>query len=476
MMNKKSILFPLLALAFTASAQTETDPVLMVINGKSIHQSEFEYSYHKNGGAQSQNKSLSMEEYVPMFVNYKLKVAAAEAAGLDTVSSFRNEFLLYRDAQLTPYLIDHAFIDSVAYDSYQRTAEYLNGKDLYESAHILIRVSQNDSESVRKAAEAKADSIYKVLQNGGDFEDLARKYSADFGSAKKGGRLSLAGPGTFVKEFEDAAYTLQNGEIARPVLSMFGYHIIKMLNRKHFGTYEEMKPEIVASLKKQGIEVYSSEMRIEKLIQNSKGKLTRREVLDSVMNAQLQHNTELRCLIQEYYDGLLLYDVCKQQVWDVAAQDTVGLEKYFKRNKKDFAWERPHFKGFLYYCKNKKQQKAVKKILKKYGDTKAWRLKVRDAFNADSVTVSVSGPYLCVEGENPFVDTYVFGVKNNIQLPKGYSYAGICGEKMKQPKDYRDVRSQVIEAYKKYKEEQWVESLHRKFSYTIYKDVLNTLK
>lgn len=475
-MNKKSILYPLFALAFSASAQIASDPVLMTVNGKSIHKSEFEYSYHKNGGTQGADSKMTVEEYVPMFVNYKLKVAAAEAAHLDTLPSFRREYLTYRDAQLTPYMIDYALIDSIARDTYDRTVTYLNGKDLFESAHILIRVRQNENESAKNKAKAKADSIYNVLLSGADFEEMARKYSNDSGSARNGGHLSLAGPGTFIPEFENAAYALQSGEISKPVLSPFGYHIIKMIYRKRYGTYEEMKPEIMASLKKQNIEEYSSEVRIDKIVEASKGKLTREAVLDSVLNAEVKNNAQLRCLVQEYYDGLLLYEVSKRQVWDVAANDSVGLEKFFKKNKKSFKWKNPHFKGYVFHCQNKKQAKSLKKILKKYGDTKEWRPIVKEMFNKDSVTVSVSGPYLCTEGENPFVDAYVFKVNKTVSTPKKFVMSGVCGRKMKQPQSYLDIKTRVTNEYQKVLEDEWVKSLRRKFTYTIKEDVLKNIK
>lgn len=475
-MNKKSILCPLFALAFSASAQIASDPVLMTVNGKSIHKSEFEYSYHKNGGAQGADSKMTVEEYVPMFVNYKLKVAAAEAAHLDTLPTFRREYLTYRDAQLTPYMVDYVLIDSIARDFHQRTVEYLGGKDMFESAHILIRVRQNDSESVKNKAKVKADSIYNMLLSGADFGEMARKYSNDFGSAKNGGYLSMAGPGTFIPEFENAAYALQDGEISKPVLSPFGYHIIKMIKRKHYGTYEEMKPEIMASLKKQNIEEYSSEVKIDRIVEASKGRLTREAVLDSVLNAEVKNNAQLRCLVQEYYDGLLLYEVSKRQVWDVAANDSVGLEKFFQKNKKSFKWEKPHFRGYVFHCQNKKQAKSLKKILKKYGDSREWRPIVKEQFNKDSVTVSVSGPYLCTEGENPFVDVYVFGADKEVSTPNKFVMTGVSGKKMKQPRSYLDVKTMVTNEYQKALEDAWVKSLRQKFTYTIKEDVLKTIK
>ena len=87
------------SLALMAGAQV-VDPIIMTINGKPVTRSEFEYSFNKNGNPQKATDSKSIEDYVPMFVDYKLKVAAAETAHLDTLSSFRKEFLTYRDMQL----------------------------------------------------------------------------------------------------------------------------------------------------------------------------------------------------------------------------------------------------------------------------------------------------------------------------------------------------------------------------------------
>ena len=231
---------------------------------------------------------------------------------------------------------------------YDRTVQQLQGKDLIRPAHILIQLKQDASEQQKQAAKAKADSICAALQQGADFADMARRFSADPGTAKQGGQLPMIGPGATVKEFEDAAYALKQGETSQPVLSPFGYHIIRMTERKPLDPYEKLYPEILASLKRQNIEEASAEQRIKKMVDASHGRLTREAVLDSVMNAHIQDNADLRYLIQEYHDGLLFFEVSKREVWDVAAADSVGLEKWYKGHKKQYAWTAPHFKGFVY--------------------------------------------------------------------------------------------------------------------------------
>lgn len=474
-MKRFLILSSIFALAVTAGAQSAADPVLMIINGKNITKSEFEYSYNKNGNVEGAVEQKSVDEYVPMFVNYKLKVAAAEDAHLDTLTSFKKEFLTYRDMQLTPYMVDQTFIDSIARSVYDRTAQQLDGKDLLRPAHILIQVKQDATDEERAAAKQKADSICNALRAGTDFADMAKRFSADPGTALKGGQLPLIGPGSTVKEFEEAAYALQQGQMSEPVLSPFGYHIISMTERHPLESYETLYPQILKSLKRQNIEEASAEARIKRIVDASNGRLTREAVLDSVMQANIEGNSDLRYLIQEYHDGLLLYEVSKRQVWDVAAADTVGLEKWYKTNKKKYAWEKPHFKGFVYHCKYAKDEKAVKKMLKTYASSD-WRKQLKQQFNKDSVVVRINGPYLCSQGENAVIDTYAFKVGNQPKGMNGYAASGVSGKVLKQPKSWLDVKASVTTDYQADMEKKWVEELNKRYSYTIIQEVLNTLK
>lgn len=474
-MKRNIITTALFALALTAGAQSATDPVLMVVNGMPITKSEFEYSYHKNGNIKDAVESKTVEEYVPMFVNYKLKVAAAEAARLDTLSSFKKEFHTYRDMQLTPYLVDTAFNDSVAHVVYDNTVKSLGGKDLIQTSHILIRLAQKATTTEQEKAKQLADSIYTALKGGANFAELAKKYSQDPGSARNGGKLPMVGPGQFVKEFEDAAYALKQGEISAPVQSAFGYHIIKMDERKQLDPFEKLKPEIMAMLKRQNIDEASAESRVKKLVDASNGKLSREDVYNQVAEEQSKNNADLRNLIQEYHDGLLLYEVSKREVWDPAAADTKGLEQWYKSHKKDYAWDKPHFKGFIFHCKDAKSTKAVDKMLKKYGEGD-WRKELKQQFNKDSVTVSVSGPYLCSQGENKTIDAIAFKTDAKVHTPKGYKVTSVSGKVMKQPKSYLDVKAQVTSDYQADREKAWVEKLRGQFTFSVDQDVLKTVK
>ena len=105
-MKKKPFIFSALAAAviLSASAAKNDDPTVMTINGKDIRQSEFEYLYNKNNLQQLAPQTL--DEYIDMFVVYKLKVADAEAAGLHTTAAFKNEFNGYCEELSKPYMTD----------------------------------------------------------------------------------------------------------------------------------------------------------------------------------------------------------------------------------------------------------------------------------------------------------------------------------------------------------------------------------
>ena len=214
----KKFFLPIFALAFSLGTFAQSnDPILMRINGKPVTRSEFEYSYNKNSNIEGAVEHKTVDEYVEMFVNYKLKVEAAEAMRMDTLSSFKGEFAQYRDIQLKPFLVDSAFIDSVAYSVYTQTQAQLKGKDMLRVAHILLMVPQNATQGAVDFTSHRIDSIYDALKHGADFAEMAKQFSDGRGTRAKGGELPWIGPDMTLKEFEDAAYALQNGEMSRPV-------------------------------------------------------------------------------------------------------------------------------------------------------------------------------------------------------------------------------------------------------------------
>ncbi len=193
------------------------------------------------------------------------------------------------------------------------------------------------------------------------------------------------------------------------------------------------------------------------------------------MNMKIAESPSLRYLIQEYYDGLLLYEISKKDVWDVAAADEKGLANFYKQNKKTYAWTEPRFKGFVFHCQDKAQAKKVKSVLKKNANGD-WRKAIKQTFNKEQQQVLVTGPYLSKQGENPYIDQHVFK-KGEAQVRKKYPYSDVYGKKLSQPKTWRDVKSLVVSDYQEKKEKEWVDSLRRKYADVIIvnQDVVKTV-
>ena len=111
--------------------------------------------------------------------------------------------------------------------------------------------------------------------------------------------------------------------------------------------------------------------------------------------------------MNEYRDGMLLFEVSNREVWEKASQDTEGLQKFFKKNKKKYKWDKPHYKGFLIQCSDDTTATAIKKQLKKLDADSVIVVLTRE-FNTDSLTRVKVERGLFVEGENGWVDQLVF--------------------------------------------------------------------
>ena len=207
--------------AVTATAKPAKDPVLMTVNGKDVKLSEFEYLFHKNNSQQIQPQTL--DEYVDMFVTYKLKVADAEAAGIDTTAAFINEFTGYRDDLADPYLNDVAFEDSLMRVAYSHLRESV------DVSHIMVPLQAPNS---THDTYAELDSLRNLVLGGADFAQLARRHSADQSARSNGGHLGYIVGGQYPYEFEEVAYSTPEGEVSPIFDTRYGHHFIKAGGRK----------------------------------------------------------------------------------------------------------------------------------------------------------------------------------------------------------------------------------------------------
>ncbi len=466
----------LLAVAAICSVATwaQNDPVIMKVNGKPITRSEFEYSYNKNNSEGVIDKK-SIRDYVELFVNYKLKVEAAYEAGLDTMQTFRDEFLSYRNQQIRPSFINDDDIEAEAKRIYEETRERVdNNGGMVRAAHILLQTNQRATETEIAAKRAKADSIYNELAKGADFAEMAKQFSDDKRTGQNGGELGWIQKGVTVKEFEDALYSLKVGDISKPVESPFGFHIIKAEETRMFFPYDTVRTDILRFIDQRGIRERIIDNKLETLAKESNGK-TIEQLLDERTEKLEAEDNELKYLNKEYLEGPLLFEISSRTVWDKAQKDTEGLATYFKKHKKNYKWDQPRFKGMVYHVRNADDVKAVKNSVKGLAFDK-WAEQLRNTFNSDSIHRIKVEKGLFKKGDNPYIDKMVFKVKNaEVKPTKDYPIDAHYGKTIKAPEDYTDVRALVVADYQEQLEKAWIEELRAKYPVEIYDNIVETV-
>ncbi len=245
-MMKKKLMFLLLIIVILSNSYVKAntnDPVLISINGEEILKSEFLKAYKKNKVHSDIIDPKSTEEYLDLYLNFRLKVKEAKALGMDTTETFIKEFENYRNQLATPYLTDRELVDEMVEESYNRMRYHLR------ASHILVAVPKYASPEDTLEAYNKIIKLRERILEGEDFADIAKEYSDDPSARERTvrGRRTIPGNkgdlGYFTSlqipdyEFENVAYNLNINEISEPVRGTHGYHLIKV-TEKHIAPEE----------------------------------------------------------------------------------------------------------------------------------------------------------------------------------------------------------------------------------------------
>jgi peptidyl-prolyl cis-trans isomerase SurA len=211
-----------------ATAQTvqKKSPVLFTIKKEHVTADEFIYIFKKNHPAKEDYTEKQIHDYLNLFINFKLKVTEAKQRGIDTTATFIKEYNSYKDELRKPYLPENKILDSLTKVSYERLKEEVR------ASHILITVKPDAPpadtlEAFNKALEIKT----RALQHE-DFSSLASLYSEDPSARMNKGDLGYFTTLQMVYTFEQAVYTAGKGDVVGPVRTRYGYHIIKVVDRK----------------------------------------------------------------------------------------------------------------------------------------------------------------------------------------------------------------------------------------------------
>lgn len=629
------------AASILAAGAKSTDDILMTVDGKNIHVSEFEYLYNKNNSQQLEPQTL--DQYLDMFINYKLKVADAEHAGIQNTQSFIKEFEKFREELSAPYFVDKQVEDSLINAAYSHRLsevlvshimlpleegnaqrldsirnEILAGHTTFEDAagkfsidrsnsargglmgyvtpdrfpwpfedaayntpegtispvinsgfgfhiirtekvrptegevnasHILLMTRGLAPEEAAKQKE-RIDSLYNVIVAGGDFAELAKQYSEDPGSAKNGGNLGWFGRGMMVAEFDSTAFALPDGGLSKPFATSFGYHIIKRLDSRRPGALDDAtRKEILQKMQADARAQMPAQARIMSFMRAHNASIDNDAVekaidiirrndnrYDSTAIAQLRaldlvvaryddktitvadamaqirpvrstsletginqvraavsnalntavldieranlanNNADYRNLINEYRDGILLYEISNRNVWDKAGKDTEGLDKFFRENYAKYKWEQPKFKSFVIFAKNdtilEEAMQFAATLPAEYPSEFAARM--RQKFGHDVKAERV----VAAKGENAITDYLGFGAEKpaadkNSRWPV---YAAFNGRIIDTPEEATDVRGAAVSDYQSKLEKDWLEQLHKKYKVKVNKKVFEKLK
>lgn len=501
-------------LCFSFIAVAQQDSVLMRINGKEVLRSEFEYLYNKNNKLAGLGQK-TLKEYADLFVNSKLKVEAAEAAGIDTTRAFQARLDAFRNRLTESYLTGGETAEQIARQKYDRMKADKRLEKVLVS-HVYKSLPQNISSSKLRQMEAKMDSIYEVLIKGGgsaNFDAFVGKFSNEKDTFWVN-RLEMP------TEFEDEVFRLQTGEISRPFFTPQGIHIVKVLKKRETPSFEEVKDDIirrqigrqsmdrgiealVEKLKKEhyytpdkvGVNELISKAQTSRILFTLAEKAytgeefarfatahpagVRRQfndfVIKSVLDYEKEHlehkQPEFRLQVQEYRDSLLLSEINNREVKRKMNEN--GLKAYFNEHRSDYHWKESRYKGAVLHCINKRVAKQARKFLKHLPE-KEWLDAIRLTFNAGAIPQIQAETGLFSPGDNKFVDELVFKTKASTSL-MSFPYTIVMGKKVKGPDDYKEVGERLLSDYQSYLEQRWVASLRGSSKVEINQEVLKTV-
>ncbi len=215
----------LLALAaFLPLAHAQT---VVTVAGEAVSANDFAHIFKKNN-RDSVVTPEALDAYMELFIDFKLKVKAAEDLGMDTATSFVSELAGYRTQLARPYLVDNELLDALVQEAYDRTLEEVR------ASHLLVRLSAEATPMDTLAAWNKARALKERIAAGDDFAAIARsRGGSDDPSVKdNGGDLGWFSAFMMVYSFEDACYKASVGDLIGPIRTRFGYHIIEVTGRR----------------------------------------------------------------------------------------------------------------------------------------------------------------------------------------------------------------------------------------------------
>ena len=636
----------------TVAQAQDQNAVLLTIGGQSISRGDFEKIYHKNNSKDVSGDKKSLQDYLDLYINYKLKVKEAEELALDTAANFKGELNGYRKQLAQPYLTDKEASDNLVREAYNRMktdirashilikvtpdalpkdtlkayARILKIRDLilkngdfsqvardssedpsakenagdlgyftalqmvypFENAaynaepgkvtmpvrtrfgyhlikvtgsranqgevtvaHIMVKDGAKATPEESIKAKTKIEELSKRLKVGESFETLAKNESEDLGSARNGGVLPAFGSGRMVPEFENVAFAMVNkGDVSEPVKTAYGWHIIKLIDRKGIGSFEELASDLKTRINKDSrsdIGRSSFLVKVKKeynLTEIPKMKEAFYKAVDSTLvegtwspekasklNSTLftlldksynqadfarfmaEHQTkkkdvspsalvdqfyeqyvndccmnlkesrleleypDFKSLMEEYRDGILLFELTDRTVWSKAVKDTAGLKAYYEQNKAKYMWD-DRADADIYTCASEAAAKLVKKAAKKGNDYEVVSSNVNQNKKLNDPHAVSSRSARFNKGENEYLGKVLWkkGLAPMFAADGKFILVNFRAVLPAQPKTLEEAKGIVTADYQGVLEKQWIDTLRSKYKWNLNQEVLQQVK
>ncbi len=629
-------------------AQDINNKILMTVDGKKIQAGEFIRMYIKSAEPE---KKPDLDIYLQQFIVFKLKVADAVNKGFDTTKAFRTELNGYRNQLAQDFLTDTQTKENLLKTAYQRSLTEINAwhilvamppdvspedtlkawkkatdikgriiegesfenvarsasddqsvkinggnlgyitgfqmimpfedaayslkkgaisdpvrtpygyhiikvadkrpsKGRVKVAHIMKASPPGTGDAEAKQAEDDINNIYKKLQDGSPFRNLAKQYSDHKESAVKGGELDWFGTGEVISNFAEAAFSLRDtGNYTKPIRTIYGWHIIKLLDRKAPGTFEESKSYLESKINQSYLNSISKKSFVEKLkkdykfrinkipynwfIQNTDTliiqglkKYDRTTMPDTVLysfanqsvttgdfanylekrgpmivtkdslifidrsieikasdqlisyeNSNLEKKyPEFRYLINEFHDGLLLFEISGKKVWNMVNEDSAGLRKYYENNKAKYL-SKSGIDAKIYTLKSIKKENTLSSAFEKYSRKGNPDNRLIKKFNKKNDTLLIIKECILFRGDDPEIDKLQW-VKGTQSFTRGGFPSILLIKNIVEPVplSFKEIRGEMMTGYQEFLESEWIGQLKKKFTVKIDNLTLDEVK
>lgn len=415
-----------------------------------------------------------------------------------------------------------------------------------QTSHILVSVPTNATDEQKSQQKKKADEIYQKILEGEPFEEMAKQYSDDKGSGMRGGQLPWFGSYRMVPEFIKPVFDMKIGDIYGPVETYFGYHIIKLNDRREVAPFEEMQHELKSKITKDvrfqiAINDFAELIRKQNtFVENKKeynqvlaavndsiftsnwkapvnfnatlfsvnerkftqqdflsfieqnqivekgddrnvfvGKMYEEFVKQSLLNYENDNletkYPEFAALMKEYHDGILLFELTDQMVWSKALKDTAGLEMYYNKIKNNYKFPPRTEAEILTFDDLKSANTAYKLIEKNIKKNKKYSKALSELAAKKNIKFKEEKGVFVREDHNLLKNLNSLGVYKPIEF-ENHFYVVIVNQLLEpQPRPLNEIKGIVANEYQNYLEQQWVNDLRSKYSWSINEDVLKSL-